>query len=196
FRRVAEQVAIVMGTRKPITVCSDAIEYYNPVHDLAAPITRAALVLAGLTECRHYEVPLVHQAPDPAGLEKYLVQRLPVEHADNAVVHTLPQAALEAKRTARDEVYSILAEQFGNTLTDLSMEHLGHEVISESSGELKRGPGDAYVLRYEWRARALLKRGEIQEMITLEDHFQPVADALVFRSGSEQQKTPLLPLRA
>jgi hypothetical protein len=33
-------------------------------------------------------------------------------------------------------------------------------------------------LRYEWRARLLLERGEIARMITYADHYLPVVEAL------------------
>jgi hypothetical protein len=177
FQGVAAQVHDLLRETQPACVCSDAIEFYNPVHDLAVPITRAAL--AGLTGWKHYEMPLVHQSPAPDEPEKCVVQRLPETLGQAAHVSVLTPPELEAKKVARDEVYTILAEQFGTALTDLSDEHLRHEVLGESPSRGMREPGDDFVLRYEWRAKKLLSEGSIEEIITLNDHFRPVAEGLL-----------------
>lgn len=181
FQGVADQVREILREKGPACVCSDAMEFYNPVHDLAIPITRSAL--AGLSGWTHYEVPLVHQVPTRDASETYLVQRLPVVLQDGSKVHALNDAELEAKVSARDGVYTILADQFGTALTDLSRDHLGHEVLGETPASGMREPGAAYVLRYEWRAHLLLEEGTIREAITLDGHFRPVAEGLLSRAA-------------
>ncbi|QIF02552.1 hypothetical protein [Roseimicrobium sp. ORNL1] len=185
FQGVADQVREILKEKGPACVCSDAMEFYNPVHDLAIPITRSALM--GLEGWTHYEVPLVHQVPateaGAAATETYLVQRLPEALEDEAKVHALNEAELEAKVAARDGVYTILAEQFGTALTDLSRDHLGHEVLGTTPASGMREPGAAYVLRYEWRANLLLEEGAIREAITLDGHFRPVAEGLLSRAA-------------
>lgn len=177
FQGVADQVREILKEKGPACVCSDAMEFYNPVHDLAIPITRSAL--SGLSGWRHYEVPLVHQVPTADHAETYLVQRLPEVLQEGSQVHALNDAELDAKVSARDEVYTILADQFGTALTDLSRDHLGHEVLGQTPATGMREPGGAYVLRYEWRANLLLKEGVIREAITFDTHFRPIAEGLL-----------------
>jgi len=61
FSGVAGQVREALGSDPIDAICSDAIEFYNPVHDLATPIVRSAV--GGPGGICHYELPLIHQRP-------------------------------------------------------------------------------------------------------------------------------------
>ena len=58
---------------KPRQVLCDAVEFYNPLHDMSLPIVAAAL--NGGADAAVFEVPLVYQKS--AKEEAYEVQRMP-----------------------------------------------------------------------------------------------------------------------
>jgi hypothetical protein len=73
FFNVASAVQAEIERVQPEQIFCDAVEFYNPVHDVTLPIVkRAARVLP---RAQLFEVPLVYQLPGPA--EQYSVQRVP-----------------------------------------------------------------------------------------------------------------------
>jgi len=73
YEEVASQVCTCFQALKPEQVFCDAIEFYNPVHDISLPIVRAAL--DGQVGASVFEVPLVYQKAGEG--ESYVVQRMP-----------------------------------------------------------------------------------------------------------------------
>lgn len=181
FAQVARQVAEVLAESEADSVLADAVEFYNPVHDLATPIAHRARILAGRSEASQWEIPLV--AEIEAG--SYLIQRSPSPGRSGTLLETeveelsLSADELATKRRSRDEVYTLLREQFGDTLQNLSDDHLGREVRRVAPASGFRLPERDYVVRYEWRARRLREAGEIEEEITLRGHFLPSVESLI-----------------
>ncbi len=174
FRRVADEVAARVRAVQPGEVYCDAVEFYNPVHDICRPIVRAALREAPDAEL--FEIPLVHQAPGHG--ERYVVQRAPARAARGAREVRLTDEELLVKCRARDEIYGCLREQMGSVLAAVPPEHLVREqVVPAGSGWPE--PGPERVLRYEWRGARLRERGEIEDVITYAGHYAPVAAALL-----------------
>jgi hypothetical protein len=62
-------------------------------------------------------------------------------------------------------------------LDGLDREHVARDCFAPAPAEFPI-PGEAHVLRYEWRARLLRTRGEIDGVITYSDHFLPLVSAL------------------
>jgi len=173
YREVAARVHDVLADLEPARVLCDAVEFYNPVHDMSLPIVRAALHDAPATAV--YEVPLVQQKT--AG-EAYRIQRPCDDRRGAQLEWWLAPAELDAKVRARDEVYTILTAQMGELVAGIPAEELAVEVVTPARATLPE-PGDDRVLRYEWRARLLLERGEIERAITYAGHWLPVASALL-----------------
>jgi hypothetical protein len=151
-------------------VLCDAVEFYNPVHDLSLPLVRAAV-----PDVPVFEVPLVYQRPGAA--EAYSVQRVPPSRAATALALELTTAELERKLTARAEVYRCLDEQMGPVLATVPPDCLAREEIMPASAHVPAPDGER-VLRYDWRARVLLEAGAVREAITWGDHYAPVAAGL------------------
>lgn len=173
FAEVADRLRGVLKTTRPAQVLCDAVEFYNPVHDMSLPIVRAAL--AGISEASVFEVPLVYEKR--AGSETYEVQR-PADTGGTDIEFAIADAHVDAKIRARDEVYTILTAQMGDVITGIPRLHLMREHLMPAHATLPT-PGPAMVLRYERRARILLDRGEIERMITYQGHYLPVATSLL-----------------
>lgn len=158
---------------QPTQVFCDAIEFYNPVHDITLPLVRAAL---GGSSAAVYELPLVYEVAGTP--ERYCVQRAPDHLAGRRIVFELSAAELEAKVAARDRIYRSLHDQAGPELLRVSHADLGREE-AYASPERVAGPGSgSRAMRYERRARQLFAEGRIARMITYADHFAPMLDAL------------------
>jgi len=173
FTGVAAAVREVIDEIQPDVICCDAVEFYNPVHDVTVPIVRAALGPGHKVEL--FEVPLVYEEDGPG--EVYHIQRVPPAVADRRVTYDLTPAQLDRKETARNAIYSNLRDQAGPEFMQLTREHLGHEEVFKHSGEIAT-PGQGRKLRYEWRARLLQRQGAVRDVITYTDHYLPAMRAL------------------
>lgn len=185
FGRVADQVASVVTALRPSQVFCDAVEHYNPVHDLSLPIVIGALARAGAKDTPVFEIPLIRQVPSAVG-ETYDVQR-PSGAGAGAVWTDLTDQELRAKRRARLHVYTQLARQLGPVLSDLSDDHLAREVVVPAGAPLRAAEG---VPRYEWRGERLLREGAVERVITFRDHFVPIARCLTGWPYAEPVSAP------
>lgn len=179
FSNVARQIAETLGVEHPEFLLCDALEFYNPVHDLTLPIVHAAMRESDLA-APIFEVPLVSQAAGDGKGGKgtsYRVQESASSNAHRTLERHLGKAALGSKKTALHEVYSILTDTMGPMITAIPDQVLARETFLRASETLLE-PDEDRLLRYEWRARLLLERGEIEEAITYSGHFRPVAEQL------------------
>jgi hypothetical protein len=174
YGAVAEEVRDSFRAHAPARVLCDAVEFYNPLHDMALPVARAAL--GASADARLFEVPLVYQRP--AEGESYEVQRVPASRRGEQFEFRLSERELERKVWARDEVYTALAEQMGPLITELPRAHLAREVVARARTSVPQ-PAPDVLLRYERRARLLAERGEVERQIAYKEHYLPVASSLV-----------------
>jgi LmbE family N-acetylglucosaminyl deacetylase len=174
YAAVAEEVRDCVRAHAPARVLCDAVEFYNPLHDLALPVVRAALGRSAGAQL--FEVPLVYQRP--AEVESYEVQRVPASRRGEQFDFRLSGRELEMKVWARDRVYAALAEQMGPLITDLPRARLALEVVTRAR-EVAPEPAPDIFLRYERRAQVLAERGEIERQITYKEHYLPVASSLL-----------------
>ncbi|MEA2490045.1 MAG: hypothetical protein QOH21_1837 [Acidobacteriota bacterium] len=168
--RLVDEVRAELIALAPRQVICESIELYNPLHDITLPIVRAAA--AGLRDLEILEFPLIAQ--EPAVDERYRVQRFPADRTTFDL--TLDAAELDAKLRARDCEYASLRRTVGD-VANVTRERAATEVFARAA-EAFPTPGRDHVLRYEWRARLLQERGDIDQIITFADHFVPVANAL------------------
>ena len=61
YEGVARQVREAVAAVRPSQVYCDAVEFYNPVHDICLPVVKAAL--RGTPGVEVFEIPLIHQRP-------------------------------------------------------------------------------------------------------------------------------------
>lgn len=175
FARVAEDLRVELERLQPDQVFCDAIEFYNPVHDITRPMVLRAL--QGLPEAALYEIPLVYQKP--AETESYEIQRVPEALAERRFQYHLTSEELAHKTHARDHIYLNLREQAGPEFLVITPEHLALEEIAEASGAFPEPAPSGRVLRYDWRAELLKQEGSITRAITYQEHFLPAVDALI-----------------
>ncbi len=177
FVSVAEQLRKIIDQIRPDIICCDAVEFYNPVHDVTLPIVRAALRdYAGKPDV--YEIPLVYQQHMGNGNEiSYVCQRMPESRTADCWRFELKPEELTNKLSSRQNIYTLLGEQMGATLQDLSSAHLGVEEVAVARMRVPQVAEDQ-VLRYEWRAEKLLKEGKIDKAIHYKENYLPIAAAL------------------
>ena len=171
FSELVDQVRSEIAACAPRQILCESVELYNPLHDVTLPIVRAAT--RGLDGVEIIEFPLIAQIPGPG--ERYRIQRLP-ETRQGATLR-LTAEELAVKVAVRNDYYGCLRRQLGAVLDELDGEHLAVEQFAPALDELPT-PGLEHALRYEWRARLRQQRGEIDRMITIRDHFLPLAAAL------------------
>lgn len=169
FHNVAHQVRTLLKNTKPEQILCDAVEFYNPVHDLTLAIVGSAddAPWAGT-----YEVPLLYQKPQ--GKENYGVQTVP--DAQSRQEFALSAEETQLKVRALEENYSILKNSLGPLL--ISSRATKVETIFPATSPL-RWPDPGRLLRYEHRAAALKAQGKVESEITHSFHFLPVVAQLL-----------------
>lgn len=185
FIDIAETLKTLIAERNPRQILCDAVEFYNPVHDVTAPMVH--LAARDLPSVGIFEVPLVYQEEGPG--ERYVLQGVPAALAGGSVTMRLSDEELALKIAARDSIYTLLAEQMGPLLCDAPAEAFRNEVLFPSR-IAQAAPGNGRALRYEWRARKLREAGEIDEIITYSDHFVPVFDQLAGYGDGSAGRSP------
>ena len=159
---VCERVQAVLPRNGFDSIFCDAVEWYNPVHDLALPIVRAvAGKLAPL-----YEVPLIHQARDG-----FVFQRAPVGRRHLEQRYDVPEEALGVKVTAWKETYKILYGQYGQMFGNVR--DIAKTETVTPAGDPARDVDEGAVLRYDGRGEKL----HGNKAITRNRHYLPLIDA-------------------
>ncbi len=174
FEGMASRLRDALEPMEPARVLCDAVEFYNPVHDVTLPVVRAAL--RGRPEVQVFEVPLIHEcAGEP---DRFEVQRLPAADPRKRLRRPLAPAEMAAKRCASDDIYSITHGRLEPVRGDLPGQTVGDEEIAAArSGVPEPSPGQG--LRYERRGRLLQEQGAVEHVITWADHYRPLAASLM-----------------
>jgi hypothetical protein len=170
FHKVALELRMALKSTKPEQILCDAVEFYNPVHDLTLAIVGAA---DDAPWQGTFEVPLLYQIPGEK--ESYGVQTVPP--AAPKIMFPLSKEETELKTDALQNTYTILRDTMGKVILS-SPNALTQETIFCASSPL-RMPDPGRVLRYEQRAAALKAEGKVQSEITHTYHFLPVVSELL-----------------
>ncbi len=178
FRSVIVRLRTEIEAFEPEQVICDAVEFYNPVHDLSLPIVRAAL--GERSGVPVFEAPLIYQKSGSP--ESYELQRFPISRRAGQIEFRLSDEALADKLRARDEIYESLRRQIGPLLAGLPAGYFASEVIGPAGGGLGE-PGPDQTLRYDWRGKLLLERGMVKRAITRAEHYLPLATAILASAG-------------
>lgn len=169
FEKVSAEVRAIFRSWVPEQILCDAVEFYNPVHDMTLPIVGAADdgPWGGI-----FEVPLLYQKPGPK--ESYGVQTAP--EADRIELK-LSNDESDLKASALKNIYTILRDTLGSLILS-SPSALKTETLLPAKTPL-RSPDPERVLRYERRAAALMQKGDIRSEITHTFHFLPIVSDLL-----------------
>lgn len=170
FFKVASEVRDTLEVLESEQVLCDAIEFYNPVHDMTLPILSSALNGSwdGV-----FEIPLIYQKDGPK--EEYGVQTVPDSKTDKLEFELTEEESL-SKKNALQNIYTILRDTLGTILL-ASPAALKKETIFPASTPL-RWPTEGYSLRYNRRAAELKSAGKVRDKITHEVHFTTVVSHL------------------
>jgi len=171
WRALAEEVAPIIVETRPDGVAADAIEYYNPVHDLCLPVVQAALRISG-SAAPLYEVPLIRQRNEDGG---FSLQSALVEDGEQIL---LTDAEWDMKWSTWTEVHGGQLYSLGDLINRQGRPGLEREAIHRARSPMRQ-PGPTECLRYEVRGKLLAERGEVAEVITHDGHVQPVIRALL-----------------
>ena len=175
FETVADLLHSQIATADSDQIFCDAIEFYNPVHDITLPLVLRAAETA--SQATLFEVPLVYQTL--AAGAHYEIQRIPVAAAECRFRYYLAAEELGAKIRARDEIYLTLRDQAGPEFSAVTAEHLAIEEMALAGHPFVSPRATGRALRYEWRARLLKEAGIMDEIITRAGHFIPTARSLL-----------------
>jgi hypothetical protein len=175
FEGVSESLSLEIAASQPDQIFCDAVEFYNPVHDITLPLVLRASTAAPRAEV--FEVPLVYQTL--AAGEYYEIQRMPVVSTQPPFRYHLTSQEALTKIHARDEIYLSLRDQAGPEFSEAPAEHLAIEETATAGDPFADPHATGRELRYEWRARLLKEQGVIDEIITHAGHFIPTAQGLL-----------------
>ncbi|MBI3418633.1 MAG: hypothetical protein HY053_00660 [Proteobacteria bacterium] len=175
YQRLAAQVAETIARVKPQAIYCDAVEFYNPVHDMALPVVRAAL---NGSDIPVYEVPLIYQKPAPGDEEAFEVQRVAAPLEKDAVWVELSEEELAQKiATLKSNNYQMLFDQLGAHILGAIPSHARREQFLKARRSLP-APVPGQVLRYDRRGREQKAAGAVQEAIGYQQHYVPMFHAL------------------
>jgi hypothetical protein len=186
FEAVSESLSPEIAASQPDQIFCDAVEFYNPVHDITLPLVLRALTAAPRAEV--FEVPLVYQTI--ATGEHYEIQRLPAASGRCPFRYHLTSQELRAKIHARDEIYLSLRDQAGPEFSAAPVEHLAIEETASAGDPLAWPHATGCELRYEWRARLLKEQGVTDEIITRAGHFIPTVQGLLAHRSAPLEALP------
>jgi len=174
FLEIANHVRALLTYIRPAEVLCDAVEFYNPLHDITLPIVNKALT-DNTDNIEIYEVPLVYQVQ--SNKERYICQRFPEQEEVNKIQFSLSDEEISMKLHMRDENYNSLRNQMGGIITNLTEKFLSVEEIGRARSPLLKLDGHR-CLRYEWRGKLLKKNKSVRNVITYHEHYLPVARLL------------------
>lgn len=173
FRRVSMQIRKIAARLHPAYVLCDAIEFYNPVHDLSLPLVKTALGAAA----KIFEIPLIYQIP--AATERYAIQRMPSSRQKDCLTLQLTEEELRRKRQGRDTIYTVLLRDMGQLLRADFSRYARSECFVPAERDVGLPTISAErVLRYEWRAELLKAQKAIRTAITYRKNYLPVVERL------------------
>ena len=170
YKGIVSRVAGFLKATTSHHIFCDAVEFYNPVHDMSLPIVRAAI--HDLSDAEIFEVPLVYQKPEQT--ESYELQQMPPSRRGSQIEFPLSEQEHAHKASVWQRIYTTLVRQMGSLVCRVPPA----EVIAPACSSLPQ-PGMEQVLRYEWRAQLLMDRGEIDRKITYAGHYLPMATSLM-----------------
>jgi hypothetical protein len=174
FLAVAEDIRRLLPQTIPSEIFCDAVEFYNPTHDLTLPLVWNAI---GDLAPTIFEVPLIYQAsPTPNDL---LLQRIPDAFESEIVRFELSEAETARKTaTLLGNFYPTLFASLGERIL-ASVPVQGRTENFMRARQSLPAPPRGQVNRYDRRGLEALHAGLVARAISYEKHYVPVYRGLV-----------------
>lgn len=175
FIALAADLAAHLVQEKTEMVAGDAVEGFNPSHDICRYIINAAVRVASAATGRTiacYEFPL-ENAPDSA--PEALRSRALRVHLDDRML----EQKLEAARA-----YAELRPEVERTLQRFGPEPFRTECLSPVDLTDPYGWDPARIPFYESHGAARVASGAYEHVVTFRDHVRPLADAMFYHCAA------------
>lgn len=167
FARIVEEIAESLSSRKIKCVAGDAIEGYNPAHDMCRVIINAAVKRASRATGRqigNFDFLLAGRPDSPAG-----------PSGTDAVRVRLSSGAL-TRKVAAARRYVGIASEVNESLSRWGEASFQTEILrparSDASAEFKEPPF------YEEYGERQVAKGHYDRVLRYREHFRPVAEAI------------------
>ena len=172
FRSIASIIRERAVTWDAHRIICDAVEFFNPIHDIVRPLVDIAT--RGIERCELLEAPITYQRSGPGGAFEF--QRPLDSRKAEEIRITLTEGEYKKKVWAWEEVYVGLRELIGPLVGD------GARFRFETLVKGRRGipiPNGECAIHYESRGEDLRKEGKVGTVITHEAHYQPLVKAIL-----------------
>jgi hypothetical protein len=164
---LTRELANTLSANNIEAVVADAMEGFNPTHDLCRYVTNAAVLTADGANGRKIDnfdfVVVAHPRTAPA------------EIRDQCVRLQLDEAALTRKRIAAEN-YPELKEEIDAAISQFGLEVFATELLRPVTGHLSDGFHDPPF--YETHGEKRVRQGHYEEVIRYQEHFRPLMEAL------------------
>jgi hypothetical protein len=164
---LTRELAEALGANNTEAVVADALEGFNPTHDLCRYITNAAVLIADRTsgrETANFDFVVV-APPDTA----------PAEIRNRCVRLQLDESALTRKRIAAEN-YPELKKEIDDAIAKFGLEVFATELLRPVGARSSDGCEDQPF--YETHGENRVREGHYQRVIRYRDHFKPLMQAL------------------
>jgi hypothetical protein len=174
YRALSTELGAIIDRLHPEEIYCDAVEFYNPVHDITLPVVRAAR--RGSNGVAVFEVPLIYQKA--AGPDSFEMQRVPPSLEPYSVSVMLSEAELARKLAVlRGGIYETLFNQMGPLILDAVATRAPREQFMTARQTIPK-PQPDQALRYDRRGLALQASGAVRAAITYREHYVPMFASL------------------
>ncbi len=174
YRELSMEVGAIIDRLHPDEIYCDAVEFYNPVHDMTLPVVRAA-GRAG-DGVAVFEVPLIYQKA--AGPDSFELQRVPPSLEPYSESVKLSEAELARKLAVlRGGIYETLFSQMGPLILDAVATRAPREQFMTARQTIPE-PEPDQALRYDRRGLALQASGAVRAAIGYRAHYVPMFASL------------------
>ena len=164
FTGIANELLDYILIHDPVQIITDAVEFYNPVHDISLPIVQKAV---GESERPIYEVPLVYERRETP--DSYVLQDAPREGSSERVEVILDVEETELKTVAYLGDYGIIRNTMG-PLVAANPQVLRREVLVRARPQ--DSPAFAqYARRYDRRGKEGVLTGTYEKAILSDVHY-------------------------
>ena len=163
FDRAAAQIIDVCRAEGVTQVVADALEFFNPMHDLCSGLAQA--------------VSIKLRRSGPVELLAYAIERPDLIRGDPAQACALDEAAVRRKLDAAAEYHELTAEVERRRLAAIENHALERLFAVDIDRPWPRQPPEEPF--YERFGREMIARGTYTDLITYADHVRPLAATLI-----------------